>query len=101
MKNPPLHPEQIALAELLKDIRTSAGLSQQQLAESMNWRQTDISKVERCARQIGYIELRHWMVALGTDTVALEIEFEERLRALGIPAPSPKGGRRQKKQLLR
>jgi transcriptional regulator with XRE-family HTH domain len=101
MKSSPFDPEQNALAELLKDMRTVAGITQEQLAESLKWRQTDVSKVERCIRQVGHVELRHWVAALGTDMMALEMEFQERLRRLGIAAPSPKGGLRRKRQKLR
>src|SRR3954454_22259576 len=101
MKNSPFDPEQKALAELLKDIRSTVGLTQEQLAESLKWRQTDVSKVERCSRQVGHVELRHWVAALGTDMIALEMEFQERLKRLGIAAPSPVGGLRRKRQKLR
>ncbi|MDM0001259.1 helix-turn-helix transcriptional regulator [Variovorax sp. J22P240] len=100
-KTSPFNREQLALAELLRDMRTIAGLTQEQLAESLKWRQTDVSKVERCARLIGHVELRHWVAALHTDMIALELEFQDRLERLGIAAPSPKGGLRHKRQKLR
>lgn len=96
----PYDVEQIALAELLRDMRTSAGITQEQLAEILNWRQTDISKVERCARQISHIEIRRWVAALGTNAISLELEFEDRLQKLGIPS-LPKGGLRRKRHLLK
>jgi transcriptional regulator with XRE-family HTH domain len=100
MKNIPLEPEQQALADLLKDLRERLGITQEQLAESLAWRQTDVSKVERGARQIGHVELRHWVGALGLDMFGLEMEFQDRLRGLGIPEPSPPGGRRSRRRRL-
>jgi transcriptional regulator with XRE-family HTH domain len=101
MKSIPFDREQQALADLLRDIRLSVGITQEQLAESLKWRQTDVSKVERCARQIGHVELRHWVAALGINMLALEIEFEERLATLGIPSHLPPGGLRRPRQRLR
>ena len=101
MKSIPFDREQKALAELLRDIRMSVGITQEQLADSLEWRQTDVSKVERCVRQIGHLELRHWMAALGMDMMALEIELEDRLEGLGIAKPTPPGGLRRPRQRLR
>lgn len=101
MKSISFDREQKALADLLRDIRLSVGITQEQLAESLQWRQTDVSKVERCARQIGHVELRHWVAALGMNMLALEIEFEERLEGLGVGRPSPPGGLRRPRQKLR
>lgn len=101
MKSIPFDREQKALADLLRDIRMSVGITQEQLAESLEWRQTDVSKVERCARQIGHVELRHWVAALGINMIALEIEFEERLEGLGVARPQPAGGLRRARQRLK
>ena len=101
MKSIPFEREQRALADLLRDIRLSVGITQEQLAESLQWRQTDVSKVERCARQISHVELRHWVAALGTNMLALEIELEERLDSLGIGKPTPPGGLRSPRRRLR
>lgn len=88
MKKSPFGREQKALADLLKDIRTTAQITQEQLAESLKWRQADVSKVERCMRQVGHVELRHWVLALGTDMIAFEFEYQDRLERLGVRAPS-------------
>ena len=101
MKSIPFDREQKVLANLLRDLRTSIGITQEQLAESLKWRQTDVSKVERCVRQIGHVELRHWVAALGINMIALEIEFDERLQGLGIARPQPPGGLRRARQRLR
>lgn len=102
MKNLPFEREQKALADLLKDLRISVGLTQEQLADSLQWRQTDVSKVERCARQLGHVELRYWISALGMDMFGLEMELQERLSSLGIDAqPTPPGGRRSRRQRVR
>ncbi|MBS0455039.1 MAG: helix-turn-helix domain-containing protein [Proteobacteria bacterium] len=100
MKNISFASEQQALADLLRDLRVSVGITQEQLAESLRWRQTDVSKVERCIRQLGHVELRHWIRALGIDMFGLEIEFQARLQSLGIAEPFPPGGLRSKRQKL-
>ena len=101
MKHISFERENQALAALLKDLRVALGITQEQLAESLRWRQTDVSKVERCARQLGHVELRYWVSALGIDMFGLEMEFQARLASLGIPEPAPPGGRRNKRQTLR
>ena len=101
MKNIALEPERQVLAALLKELRETHGITQEQLAESLLWRQTDVSKVERGARQMAYVELRHWVSALGVDMYELEMQFQERLRGLGISEPIPPGGRRSRRQKLR
>lgn len=88
MKRSTFDREQSALAQLLRDIRTTAQITQEQLAANLNWRQTDISKVERCVRQIGHVELRHWVKALGIDMIALEMEYQARLERLGVASPA-------------
>lgn len=97
MKKSPFDPEHKALADLLRDIRMTAKITQEQLAEHLNWRQGDVSKVERCIRQVGYVELRHWASALGTDMLALEMEYQDRLERLGVAAPAKPAKRRVRK----
>lgn len=101
MKHIWLEREHLALAELLKDLRVEVGLTQEQLAESLQWRQTDVSKVERGVRVLGHVELRHWVSALGIDMFGLEMEFQARLAGLGISTPAPPGGLRSKRRKLR
>ena len=83
--------KQAALAALLREIRERAGITQKQLAERLGWRRTDVSKVEGCVRQMGHIEVRDWVHALGTDMLAFELELQARLESLGIADHSSPG----------
>jgi len=49
----------------LKDVRTNAGMSQEQLAAVLGEHQTFVSKVERGVRRLDVVELRLWLQALG------------------------------------
>jgi len=96
--SPPEH--QQVLAHLLKEVRTDAGLTQEQLADSLACKQADVSKVERGVRQISHLELRHWLAALGSDVAIFESKLRTRLDRLGLSKPSPPGGMRRKRQRL-
>lgn len=64
----------------LKKARADAGLSQIDLAKKLKSTQSIVSKGERGERRIDVIELRHWLIALGTTLP----EFAEHLEsALG------------------
>lgn len=51
----------------LRGLRTSAGVSQEQLAAALGEHQTFVSKVERGVRRLDVVELRLWLHALGTS----------------------------------
>ena len=55
------------LLEMLVEARTSAGLSQVELAEKIGWQQTDISKVERGERRLDLVEFLEFAEALRID----------------------------------
>lgn len=81
------------LAEL-RSARTSAGVSQVQLAEALGQLQTYVSKCELGDRRLDVIELRAWVLALGGDPVAFMAGLEDRIarnaRLSGHHGPSKK-----------
>ena len=60
----------------LRAAREGADLTQVQLADALSQPQSYISKVERGERRLDVIELRHWIRALGGETVAFVQELE-------------------------
>jgi len=53
--------------EQLRDARTSAGLSQEDLAKKMGWDQTYVSKIERGVRRVDVVELIAICEVLGVE----------------------------------
>ena len=53
--------------EQLRDARTNAGLSQEDLAKKMGWDQTYVSKIERGVRRVDVVELIAICEVLGID----------------------------------
>jgi transcriptional regulator with XRE-family HTH domain len=51
----------------LREVRTNAGISQEQLAAALGEHQTFVSKVERGIRRLDVVELRLWLQALGSE----------------------------------
>ena len=71
--------------QMLRGRRESLQLRQRDLAQRVGRGQATVSKVESGTRQLDVIELRAWLMALGTDFVAFMQELDERLRAHPIP----------------
>lgn len=69
------------LLTLLREARTSAGVSQVQLAEHLGMTQSAVSKCELGATRLDLIQLRSWAELLGVGLPALVNQFEERLAA--------------------
>ena len=68
----------------VRELRTEAGMTQQQLAEKLGVNQSYVSKYEQCQRKLDFIELRHIVLALGTTLPSFTLTFESRLRKLGL-----------------
>jgi transcriptional regulator with XRE-family HTH domain len=66
---------------LLRDIREARGFTQEQLAEKLEMAQSQLSKKERGARRLDFVELHHWLLALDFDVVSCSLLFQERLAA--------------------
>jgi transcriptional regulator with XRE-family HTH domain len=66
--------------EVLRDFRTRAELTQDQLAEKVGQTQSYISKYERGELRLDLVQLRQLCTAMGTELSEFVAEFEERLR---------------------
>ena len=60
-------PEHVLLRQLLVDARTESGLSQVQVANALQWPQSDISKIETGERRLDVIEFVKLCKALGQE----------------------------------
>jgi len=65
--------------DLLVELRTSAGLSQVELAERLGQSQSFVSKVERGDRRLDLIQLRSICLTLGTTLPDFVRRLERRL----------------------
>lgn len=74
-------PDQQLLRELLIELRSTAQLTQVELAERLAWEQTHVSRVERGVRRLDVLELRSWVNALGHSLPDFIAKFEQRLEA--------------------
>jgi len=84
--------EYTALLGLLREVRESSGISQEQIAQRLGTKQSLISKVERGERRLDVIELRRWVLELGQPFPEFLARFEE-LLSLG-----PLAGRKTAKK---
>ena len=69
----------------LRDVRTNADMSQEQLAAALGEHQTFVSKVERGIRRLDVVELRLWLQALGSDFPEFCGRLDARLARHGRP----------------
>lgn len=75
-------PETALLKELLRDIRTRAGLRQSDVAEAIGRPQSFVSEYEAGQRRLDLVELREVCVACGTTLRRLVDAYERGLRKL-------------------
>jgi transcriptional regulator with XRE-family HTH domain len=68
---PPRSPEHQALGEAIRRLRTTAGLTQEQLADRMATDLTQIGGIERGVRNPSYTTLVRLAAALGTPVGAI------------------------------
>lgn len=71
--------EYAALLGLLREVRESSGISQEQVAQRLGTTQSLISKVERGERRLDVIELRRWVRELGEPLPEFLARFEKLL----------------------
>ena len=64
---------------LLREVRTGAGLSQEQLAAALGEHQTFVSKVERGVRRLDVVELRLWLKALNRTVPEFCVQLDARI----------------------
>ena len=67
------------LLRVLRDARTTAGVSQQELADRLGEPQSFVSKYESGTRRLDLVELREIATALGVPLGTLVSRFEENL----------------------
>lgn len=71
--------EQMILQSLLRELRTQAGLKQEEVAERLETYQTFVSKYEAGERILDLHELRQVCYALDTDLIKVIRRYEEAL----------------------
>ena len=64
---------------LIKEARVKAGITQIELANSLNETQTFVSKCERGERRLDIIEMREFCMAIGLDFIDFVKELEGRI----------------------
>lgn len=72
-------PENLALIELLRELRLAADLRQAELAERLGANQNFISNVEQGIRRLDLVELRDYAAALEVPFLELTAAWEARL----------------------
>ncbi|MGJ7511309.1 helix-turn-helix domain-containing protein [Variovorax sp. GT1P44] len=68
------------MAEILREWRQAAGLTQKQIGELAYLRKSDVTKVETGVRMLNYFELRRWLAVLGLDIPIFDAEFQHRIQ---------------------
>jgi transcriptional regulator with XRE-family HTH domain len=69
--------------QLLRDVRTKVGITQEELAERLKQTQSFISKVERGERRLDIVELMAFCKALGISFQYFVTQFEKLLNTKG------------------
>lgn len=77
MKKTLFSEEHRTLIALLKQARSEAGITQAQLAQSLDVTQSFISKCERGERRLDIVELRAWCRALGVSFPAFALQYDQ------------------------
>jgi transcriptional regulator with XRE-family HTH domain len=88
-------PEHRIFAELLRDVRTHAELTQEQLAATLDVDQAFVSEAERGRRRLDTVQVHDWCLACKTDLVHISKEFQKRLTDPGYQKPREPDGRRR------
>jgi transcriptional regulator with XRE-family HTH domain len=79
-------PENVVLAQLLRELRLAAGLTQAQAATALGLTQTGISDIETSDRGLELLVVRDLVKVYGADWLAFVAELERRLAADPKPA---------------
>ena len=88
-------PEYEVLRRLVREARTSAGVTQVDLSSALGRSQSFISDIERGVRRLDIIELRDVCRLIGTDLVQLVRQFEAELQKQDSPRKKPDAGTRK------
>jgi len=79
MDKSPFSKEYKIFIELLKEQRMQAGVTQSDLADALQEKQSFISKCERGERRLDIIELHNFCNAIGLSLTVFTKELEKRL----------------------
>lgn len=79
MDKSPFSKEYKIFIELLKEQRMQAGVTQSDLADALQEKQSFISKCERGERRLDIIELHNFCSAIGLSLTVFTKELEKRL----------------------
>lgn len=88
-------PEHRIFAELLRDVRTHAGFTQEQLSQALDVDQAFVSEAERGRRRLDTVQVHDWCVACKTDLVHISKEFQKRLTDPQYQEPREPDARRR------
>src|SRR5918912_4533435 len=70
---PNVHEARTALGKRLRELRRHAGLTGTQLAESLSWPQSKVSKLETARQTPSADDIRAWTRATGSDSQTDEL----------------------------
>jgi transcriptional regulator with XRE-family HTH domain len=79
-------PENMVLAQLLRELRLAAGLTQAQAAAALGITQTGISDIETSDRGLELLVVRDLVKVYGADWLAFVTELDRRIAADLTPA---------------
>lgn len=85
--------------DLLREVRLNGGITQVELAESLEETQSFVSKCERGERRLDLLEVRRWCQSLRCPFTDFMQQLEHRLQHTGAGGPGKR--RRAKSQLER
>ena len=91
-------PEHRIFAELLRDTRVQAGLTQEQLATVLDVDQAFVSEAERGRRRLDTVQVRDWCLASKTSLRNIDDEFEKRLKDPKYKEPREPDGRKRPRE---
>lgn len=80
MKKTIHQPEHLVLAELLRDLRLEANLTQVEVAARLDVGQSRVSELERGMRRLDLMEISELAAAYGTTLLEVVISYESRLK---------------------
>ena len=89
-------PEYTVLRELIREVRTARGITQNVLSEQLGHNQSFLSDIERGTRRIDVLELRDLCQQTGTDLLRFVAELERRIAQSQV-VPSKRVARKSTK----
>lgn len=70
-------PEYRLFLEMLREMRETSGITQEELATRLKATQSFVSKCERGERRLDVVDLRFWCAALGTSFHSFIKKFDQ------------------------